>query len=258
RSAIAIWTLLGFAGVFLILRIYAKAWRLRRLWWDDWVLIFSFLCFIVDASMSQVAINLGLGKYPCDVDPRNFRQLAIQGEGVGATFGMFAVVWSKTSFAITLLRLTDGKLHRFVWFAIGSMNFFVLLEALFVWVDCNPVSKNWDPQTPGTCWPTDAVNGYGVFAACTSGFYDVVLALLPWRLVWNLKMQKKEKFGVAIAMSLGIVAGATGFVKSAKILTLGSTNFTYDGCELLVWAAGEISTTIMASCIPVLRVFFRE
>jgi hypothetical protein len=31
-----------------------------------------------------------------------------------------------------------------------------------------------------------------------------------------------------------------------------------DGCELLVWAAAEIGTTIMAACIPILRVFFRE
>ena len=74
-------------------------------------------------------------------------------------------------------------------------------------------------------------------------------------------------------------AGATAFVKSQKILNVGGENFSCmswtnaldhqntiniltfkldEGCDLVIWAAAEISTTIMASCIPVLRVFIRE
>jgi hypothetical protein len=43
----------------------------------------------------------------------------------------------------------------------------------------------------------------------------------------------------------------------ARLLTdhLGKSD---DGCKLLTWAAAEIATTIMASCIPVLRVLLRE
>jgi len=34
---------------------------------------------------------------------------------------------------------------------------------------------------------------------------DFVLALLPWKIIWNLQMKRKEKFGVALAMSMGIL-----------------------------------------------------
>jgi hypothetical protein len=34
---------------------------------------------------------------------------------------------------------------------------------------------------------------------------DFVLALLPWKIIWNLQMKGKEKFGVAVAMSMGIL-----------------------------------------------------
>jgi len=34
---------------------------------------------------------------------------------------------------------------------------------------------------------------------------DVVLALCPWVLLWNLTMTKREKAGVAICMSMGVV-----------------------------------------------------
>jgi hypothetical protein len=34
---------------------------------------------------------------------------------------------------------------------------------------------------------------------------DAALALLPWKIVWNLQMKTQEKFGVALAMSMGIL-----------------------------------------------------
>jgi len=34
---------------------------------------------------------------------------------------------------------------------------------------------------------------------------DFILAALPWKLVWTLKMKGREKIGVALALSLGIL-----------------------------------------------------
>lgn len=34
-----IWFLTAMSALFMSLRIYAKVWRKRPLWWDDWVLI---------------------------------------------------------------------------------------------------------------------------------------------------------------------------------------------------------------------------
>src|SRR5690349_15135447 len=38
-----IWTLTSFAAVFLALRIYCKTVLARGLWWDDWILIASWV-----------------------------------------------------------------------------------------------------------------------------------------------------------------------------------------------------------------------
>lgn len=38
-----------------------------------------------------------------------------------------------------------------------------------------------------------------------SGLGDIVLAVLPWNIVWKSKLCKREKIGVIIAMSLGVV-----------------------------------------------------
>jgi len=38
-----------------------------------------------------------------------------------------------------------------------------------------------------------------------SAALDIALSFLPWKIVWALQMQKKEKLGVAFAMSMGIL-----------------------------------------------------
>jgi hypothetical protein len=34
---------------------------------------------------------------------------------------------------------------------------------------------------------------------------DFVLVLLPWTVVWGLQMKLKEKIGIAVAMSFGLL-----------------------------------------------------
>lgn len=34
---------------------------------------------------------------------------------------------------------------------------------------------------------------------------DISLALLPWKILWNLQMRTSEKIGVMLAMSLGLL-----------------------------------------------------
>jgi hypothetical protein len=43
------------------------------------------------------------------------------------------------------------------------------------------------------------------YRAAYSAAMDFTLALLPWKLIWGLQMKKKEKVGVAVAMSCGVL-----------------------------------------------------
>ena len=38
-----------------------------------------------------------------------------------------------------------------------------------------------------------------------SAVVDFVLAFLPWPLIWGLRMRRREKIGVAVAMSMGVL-----------------------------------------------------
>jgi len=34
---------------------------------------------------------------------------------------------------------------------------------------------------------------------------DIVLAIIPWKIVWNVAINKREKFGALVAMSMGVL-----------------------------------------------------
>lgn len=82
----------------------------------------------------QCVINLGFGKYLCDVPPQNRPRISFWGAGVAGCFTNLAIVWSKTSFGITILRLTKYKLRAFVLGVVVAMNIAMVLQAVFVWV----------------------------------------------------------------------------------------------------------------------------
>lgn len=76
---------------------------------------------------------------------------------------------------------------------------------LFIWIQCIPIAKIWDSTLSGACWDPQVSVVYSKFAGAWSACMDIVLALLPWRIVYKLKMRTKEKLGVGIAMSMGIL-----------------------------------------------------
>ncbi len=81
--------------------------------------------------------------------------------------------------------------------------------------------------------------------------------MLPWPFIWKLQMKPKEKIGVGIAMSMGVVAGIMATVKTASLNKL-STNDSYDAAHLSMFDTAEISVTIMAASLPAMRVLFRD
>ncbi|KAK3385617.1 hypothetical protein B0H63DRAFT_501452 [Podospora didyma] len=254
---IAGWLLVSISGLFLALRIYCKYLKHRGLWWDDYVLVGSWLALLGDAIVNDVGKSFGFGMHTADIQFENLPAIGLLNH-MAATFAIFGAVWSKTSFGLTLIRITEGRLKAAVVFIIVTMNLAMTTNVLTTWLQCNPIPKGWNPTVNGTCWDARVNAYYGVFAGVYSGVMDIVLACLPWAIVWKLQMKRKEKIGVGIAMSMGIFAGCAAFVKSSKIPLVLSGDFTYEGYNLVIWGLAEVAVAIMAASIPVLRVLIRE
>ncbi|EEY16829.1 conserved hypothetical protein [Verticillium alfalfae VaMs.102] len=257
----SLWTCVAFATIFLGLRLFAKFWKHRGLWWDDYFLIGAWSMLIISVGINTKNVSLGFGKkltaFPPDFDFSIFETVGLLGN-LGGNASMFGIAWSKTSFALTLLRVVEGRMKWAIWFIMITVNLSITGMVIMTWARCSPVQKNYKTTLPGHCWDAKINADYMIFASAYSGIMDIVLALLPWQVLWGLQLNLKEKLGVGIAMSLGIFAGVIAFIKCSVLPSVGGPNFNYDGSLVIIWVEVENVIAIIAASIPVLRVFFKD
>jgi hypothetical protein len=159
---------------------------------------------LVEAAVTQAGQLMGFGKRTMDIPVDNLVTIAL-GSSVVASISCFASTLSKISFGVTLLRLTRGPTRWFVWFCIITLGLIMIPSALNTWLQCTPIEKSWNPTIKGTCWSADVLINYGYFNAAWCAAADIALALLPWKLIWGLQLKFREKLGVGIAMSMGVL-----------------------------------------------------
>ncbi|KAK8053102.1 hypothetical protein PG996_012403 [Apiospora saccharicola] len=275
------WGLVSLSGTVLGLRVYAKLSRHRGLWWDDYISLVSWAIQLICVILISINISHGFGKHASELKLTypQVVQTSLRG-AVNGSLLILGAVWSKSSFAVTLLRMTNGCLKWTIIVVMATMNAF-LIASIFVNVfSCNPPNKTYDPLTPGVCWHENIHIAVDVAASAYSAACDLFFALVPWLVLVNLQMKFKEKIGVGVAMSLGVFAAATGIVKTIKLENLRNEDFSCkrfcgfsfpaqrfdtnpnpfsdNGGDLQIWSIVEISMTLIAASIPVLRPFLRD
>ncbi|KAF0326353.1 hypothetical protein GQ607_006556 [Colletotrichum asianum] len=264
-----LWILVVLSAVFLGLRIYCKiSYSYTKFRFEDGLLIASWIVLAGDATLNEFIIKSRFGRPGFPITIENITTLAIVGLS-SITCSFVGQVWSKTAFAISLLRMCEGWKKAFVWFSIISMNILFAFASLSFWIGCVPLEKRWKPFGDGTCYDLKWVVSFGIFVSVYSGLLDLALAAIPWMILMRptpaeessgLTLSKKEKIGVSVALSMGVLAGIAAFVKASYMRSVNDTtgDFSHGGAQLAVWAAAETAITIMVATLPVLRVLLRD
>ncbi len=163
------------------------------------------IALATSCSLLTAITTLGYGKHNNDIDPANFDIILLISYLAGF-FSILAAFWSKISFAITLLRIvTTRRPKLFLWFIIVSVSLVMTASATVHFAQCWPFARLWHPNSPGSCWPRIIVIRYNVFVAAYSGVMDIVLASMPWIIVWDASISKKEKLSALFATSMGVL-----------------------------------------------------
>ncbi|KAL2266670.1 hypothetical protein VTJ83DRAFT_6022 [Remersonia thermophila] len=249
-----IWPLAGGAALFLALRIGCKVLRRRLVGWDDYVLVASWCALATSCALLTVITTIGYGRHNADIPAEHFATVLLVSY-VAGFFSILAACWSKISFAITLLRIaaTSRFLTRLLWVIIIVVNIVFAGNATAHFAQCWPPPRLWQPGAEGKCWPRIAVIRLNIAVAAFSGSIDILLALLPWFIVWNAAISRREKLSALFASSMGVFAGITSFLKIRTIdAAIGSKDIV-DSVNLLIYGTAESAVTIVAVSIPILR-----
>jgi hypothetical protein len=190
--------------------------------------IFKVLLLIFTAMITK-SIQLGvIGKHVDTIEDKTAIPRALKLVYIALVVVIIGCVLSKTSFALTLLRIvTKTWMKVLLWFIIITMNAIMWLCAICYLIQCKPTAALWDIKlmATATCWPTIVFETIALTAGgisiltsvlsflghpndsllAYSGCMDFILAVLPWAVLWKLQMRRREKFGIAIAMSMGVL-----------------------------------------------------
>ena len=119
--------------------------------------------------MQSVAVSYGLGRHYALLTTEENSGVAMY--SIIAGFGsILTTCWSKTSFALSLLRISTGKLRIAIWAIIISVNVVLGSNGLLQWIQCWPIQKRWHYDTlEGTCFPSLVIQNYNTFFAGMDG-----------------------------------------------------------------------------------------
>lgn len=187
-------TLAAVTTIFLFSRLWARVSHHRGLWWDDYMLTAAWALSLVGNGLNAAAVPMGFNVLTGSTS--GF--MAIQAAMV-VTF--LSIAWSKTAFAVTLIRITSGWKRAVLWFLIVTVNIITVAACLISWTD--PCNKPFDvPGFGGRCVSIKTRALVLTIFFSYSILAHFVLGAFPWSVIRKLGMTKEEKWEVSVAMSL--------------------------------------------------------
>ncbi|KAF2228088.1 hypothetical protein BDZ85DRAFT_11772 [Elsinoe ampelina] len=253
------WENIFIAGVILTplmtLVVSLRIWsRWKMLAAEDFVVVFSAICSIIYVALSIMQTRYGLGLVPAKRPPGDFYMYTMYNYA-GRPFYLTGIGCFKVALCLSYLRFTarttTGQFRRIVFlviaFVVSTTITFIVLNIF----GCTPISKIFDRRIPGKCLPFAPVNFYISAAIVLS---DLVIFLLPIRMIRFLSLPPKKKMQICVMFGLGLFTTVFSVLRAAAIPNIAYGNG--DSTNLVLYSDIELNVGIITSCLPYLRKLF--
>ncbi|EJT74163.1 hypothetical protein GGTG_08009 [Gaeumannomyces tritici R3-111a-1] len=238
------------AAVSVALRIWSRHLKGQKLWWDDYMIIFSMVWNLLVVGFIFAMYSQGMGLH---ADKVGVDRIVMMAKYLVVAEILYAwnLGWSKLSLLLMYYRIFHVPFFKRVAWAVGAfvMAWVVCISFLFIFI-CVPVEKLWYPDLPGHC--IDQVGTWIANAASTL-LTDMVILLLPAPQVWRLQLRLAEKIALTFAFGLGFFVVFVSAYRTSVLFTYSNNDPSYTLAPTVGWTAIEISAGIVSACLPTLR-----
>ncbi|KAK5946823.1 hypothetical protein PMZ80_000967 [Knufia obscura] len=240
--------------VTVSLRMYVRAWMIKSMGIDDWVMLSSCICSIIYNALCITQTRYGLGLDPKsrpDINANKYSEVNF----AGRPFYMAGTTGFKVALCFAYLRITGSNTKPVYRRIIWSFTTFTILShvggTLVLLFQCTPMKRSWRPKlTPSSCLPNDIT--FYVLAAITI-FCDLVIFALPIPLLAKLQINRRRKAGLIAVFSLGAFTTVCSIMRMVQIsIITKSSNSTM----LVLWGTIEMNVGIFLTCLPSLTPLF--
>ncbi|KAI1759217.1 hypothetical protein GGR53DRAFT_471547 [Hypoxylon sp. FL1150] len=147
---------------------------------------------------------------------------------------------------------SPGSRKMFFWlcYSVAALNaVFYLVTILTDLLHCTPVQYHWDQTIPGGhCGNDDLLSP---LSAAINVFLDLIILVLPQKVIWRLNMSLKKKIGVSFVFLSGILCIIAACVRlsfAVKLLTAG--DYAYDASFEVLLGSLEVAFAFLTFALP--------
>ncbi|KAG8532526.1 uncharacterized protein KY384_002403 [Bacidia gigantensis] len=259
----ATWAQAAVALTFMLLRTYTNVFIVKSFKWDYFWAMLSFVCAMIAQAMITISCLSGLGNHTWLLWGPQLAKANLYA-WIGQIICIHSIGFGKIAVIAFLLRIQSGTnsksktyLRYFLYFVAISNIILNINQTVLILLSCNPTAKLWDHSLPGSCGGEERHTHGGYFQGSWAAVSDVVLALYPVIVFWNLKISLRMKIGLCLLMAGGLVAAVGGVMKTINIKFIeAQDDKNYFIANLVIWAYTESWLIIILGCLPPLRPLF--
>ncbi|PSN72643.1 hypothetical protein BS50DRAFT_630650 [Corynespora cassiicola Philippines] len=257
------WTLMGISTIFVVWRFIYGFMQGRKFMVCDYLLILATATNIAAHALSYITVENGLGRHI--MDP------SVMGPEVGMTVilrysyflwiaqivNIIGVALLKWSICAYLLVLNFSKVYQgIVWLSILMVTAFNFLAPVLTLFGCTPLEANWNRGVTGKCWARGTLE-LSYTQGISNILTDVVYMAAPLIYLSRVQLSKRTQWGLRVVFLLSIPATVCSIFKTIELRTIVKTQDpTWDGINLSIWSATELSVGILIASLPPLRKAF--
>ncbi|ETS78084.1 hypothetical protein PFICI_10146 [Pestalotiopsis fici W106-1] len=145
---------------------------------------------------------------------------------------------------------TGGR-NWFFWtsYTVMFMNAGLYIAGIVAtWKTCTPMEKEYRPWVDGTCIDRKKMDETIIVFNLV---FDILILLLPQKVIWGLQTRNKNKVGIALVFSVGLIACACAAGRVHATFTLNyDDDATYYSPIAELWAIAEGTCVLLIFCIP--------
>ncbi|KAI0103525.1 hypothetical protein F4814DRAFT_431727 [Daldinia grandis] len=255
------WLFTGISTLVVALRLYVRLRVLRMFNIDDCMIIITLLCAIGNAVFMTIAVSWGFGKHTSSLasDPVAITY-SIKWPYLCEFFLIMTPQFGRISYAFLLSNLIPPSKSRriFLWALVGIHFVLDVVVVVVSFAQCKPFRGFWDKNIEAKCW-SPTIQLYTSYAQGSLGsVVDLVMAMFPCSLFWNLNMHWKQKAFLSSIMGLGFFAMIASIAKTIELQALGHTqDLTYFMARLIICATLEGHLVLLSASIPTVTPIFK-
>ncbi|KLU83367.1 hypothetical protein MAPG_02429 [Magnaporthiopsis poae ATCC 64411] len=236
------------ALIFIALRIYTRAFLVKKVYWEDYTII-AAMVFSIFLDVFVVIVPFQLTQHAF---AQNLQFMPAVCVGYTTTHTLL-----KLSIVLQYLRICVMRFERYfcyVLMALLGCGFCTFVAASLR--SCVPLYALWTPNVPG--------------AQCLSPWWDIaslswimamdfIILIGPLFILRHLTIPWPQRVVLGLVLALGTLASTISLLRLLSILGLSSsTDLTWDAVPSSIYGVTETNLGIACACVVTLRPLYKR